>query len=205
MDTKFFSEAMNAVGLPVTVIDENTDFSKLEIGGFPSTENVAHANALIDNCERDLRRKLSQGEARDLLKDNTRWDAGYVFDIVAGLERSYDNEPTGEPEPKPAFYTVAVYLEDRAYGGPEEGGWWYDCGQRIDSADEHGERNVPKIFTDEDEASAFAREVNARLNEGVNRLRRSDVNSVLSEGRYCARVCDGYPEPHYPAVTPHYE
>jgi len=25
-------------------------------------------------------------------------------------------------------YTVAVYICDRAYGGPEEGGWWYDCG-----------------------------------------------------------------------------
>ena len=26
------------------------------------------------------------------------------------------------------FYTVAIYLIDRAYGGPEEGGWYYDCG-----------------------------------------------------------------------------
>jgi hypothetical protein len=26
---------------------------------------------------------------------------------------------------------VAVYAVDRAYGGPEEGGWWYDTGQRI--------------------------------------------------------------------------
>ena len=25
-------------------------------------------------------------------------------------------------------YVVAFYEIDRRYGGPEEGGWWYDCG-----------------------------------------------------------------------------
>jgi hypothetical protein len=25
-----------------------------------------------------------------------------------------------------------VYVCDQAYGGPEEGGWWYDTGERID-------------------------------------------------------------------------
>ncbi len=29
---------------------------------------------------------------------------------------------------KARWCTVAVYLVDRAYGGPEEGGWWYDQG-----------------------------------------------------------------------------
>ena len=27
--------------------------------------------------------------------------------------------------------TRTVYLIDRAYGGPEEGGWWYDTGERV--------------------------------------------------------------------------
>lgn len=27
-----------------------------------------------------------------------------------------------------ARYIVALYRIDRAYGGPEEGGWWYDTG-----------------------------------------------------------------------------
>ena len=26
-------------------------------------------------------------------------------------------------------YTVAIFFVDRAYGGPEEGGWWYDFGE----------------------------------------------------------------------------
>ena len=24
-----------------------------------------------------------------------------------------------------------AYLTDRLYGGPEEGGWWYDCGEPV--------------------------------------------------------------------------
>lgn len=28
-------------------------------------------------------------------------------------------------------YVLAFYDIDRAYGGPEEGGWWYDTGQLV--------------------------------------------------------------------------
>lgn len=28
---------------------------------------------------------------------------------------------------------VNVYAVDRAYGGPEEGGWWYDVGEILES------------------------------------------------------------------------
>ncbi len=110
-----------------------------------------------------------------------------------------------EQASKPLFYTVAVYLVDQAYGGPEEGGWWYECGQRIDDPREFEINDfVPRIFTDEDEASEFCRGLNERLEAGANKGRRP-ISSALSNGRYTARVCDGYPEPHYPAVKPHYE
>jgi len=29
------------------------------------------------------------------------------------------------------YVTVALYENDREYGGPEEGGWWYDVGTLI--------------------------------------------------------------------------
>lgn len=29
------------------------------------------------------------------------------------------------------WFSVVIYEVDRAYGGPEEGGWYYDCGSRI--------------------------------------------------------------------------
>ena len=39
-----------------------------------------------------------------------------------------------------------AYLTDRLYGGPEEGGWYYDCGEPIMSlpflVDEEGERTT---------------------------------------------------------------
>jgi hypothetical protein len=35
-------------------------------------------------------------------------------------------------EIEPEFISVAAYTTDRCYGGPEEGGWWYDEGYRCD-------------------------------------------------------------------------
>lgn len=28
-------------------------------------------------------------------------------------------------------FIVAVYKTGKAYGGPEEGGWWYYCGEHV--------------------------------------------------------------------------
>lgn len=106
------------------------------------------------------------------------------------------------PTPPP-FYSVAVYLEDRAYGGPEEGGWWYDCGQRVDDLPGF----LPAIFAPDRETDALLhrKAVEDKLNATLNKERRSDTGSVLSEGRYVAVLCEGYPAPHYPATRPHYE
>jgi hypothetical protein len=110
--------------------------------------------------------------------------------------------------PASAFYTVAVYLIDKAYGGPEEGGWWYEAGVRIDTLPVDNkplDLAIPAIFTEREFASEVAKHRNDLLDEHFNRHRRSDISSVLSEGRYVARVCTGYPEAHFPAVKPHYE
>lgn len=109
-----------------------------------------------------------------------------------------------QPEKKPPFYTVAVYLEDRAYGGPEEGGWWYDYGERIDDPEVTG--CVPAIFRASELAMAedCCRLTNERLNETVNKGRH-EISSVLSEGRYVAQVCEGYPVAHFPETKPYYE
>lgn len=39
--------------------------------------------------------------------------------------RYYDDEPA-------TYWSVAVYETGLNYGGPEEGGWWYECGWLID-------------------------------------------------------------------------
>jgi hypothetical protein len=43
------------------------------------------ARALVADCERDLQRKLTQGEQRDLLMDNTTWSRSAIVAVVASL------------------------------------------------------------------------------------------------------------------------
>lgn len=104
-----------------------------------------------------------------------------------------------EDEPQPAFYCVSIYHVDRAYGGHEEGGWYYDCGT---PAHEYGWHTV--IFTSEVDAYAYREHLEDKvlpeLNEG-----RPSISSVLSQGEYRAIVDEGsYPQP-FPQRRPHYE
>lgn len=92
-------------------------------------------------------------------------------------------------------YIVAVYMTDRAYGGPEEGGWWYDTGEHI--------RTV-KTFRRESQAIDYCRRLNATLDKTLNRGRR-EISSVLSNGRYAAEIWDNHAPRHYPETRPYYE
>ena len=92
-------------------------------------------------------------------------------------------------------HIVAFYEIDRAYGGPEEGGWWYDTGEL---------RRVLRVVPDADRACDLA----ARANRLMNRLQRSrrDVGSVAyTGGRYAACVFEDTAPRAYPEVRPHYE
>ncbi len=92
-------------------------------------------------------------------------------------------------------YVVAVYLCDRAYGGPEEGGWWYDTGELV---------RIHRTYKDEDRAAAKATRMNSLLNATINKGRR-EISSVLSDGRYYAQVRENIAPAHYPERRPHYE
>lgn len=92
----------------------------------------------------------------------------------------------------PKIY-VNIYLHDRQYGGPEEGGWWFDVW------------DVEEVFRCRDEAHA-KQVFELKTGEAVedNKLRRSDVSSVISEGRYEVKL-EAWPAERIPAVAPHYE
>ncbi len=92
-------------------------------------------------------------------------------------------------------YSVAVYLVDKAYGGPEEGGWWYNAGEAV---------RLIRTFKSETKASLFACRIQHLLDKTLNKGRR-EISSVLSTGRYYAEVHDGIPPQVYPEVTPRYE
>jgi len=94
-------------------------------------------------------------------------------------------------------YFVTLFMSDRAYGGPEGGGWWFDCGQR-----EKNRRVF--VFHDEEQAYAFARRYNDRLRKWPNKNRR-DINSVLCEGIYTAEVFENSLPDYYPTERPYYE
>jgi hypothetical protein len=95
-------------------------------------------------------------------------------------------------------YTVAVYLVDRAYGGPEEGGWYYNCGV---PSEEHA--NFTRGFKRSSDAYAYVRKLNTTYGAKWNKGRHS-ISSVLSEGEFFAEAYEGNPAP-YPASKPHYE
>jgi hypothetical protein len=86
---------------------------------------------------------------------------------------------------------VNVYLVDRAYGGPEEGGWWYDTGELL------------RVFPVERKYADALRDEIAKRDEFSNEGRRP-ISSVASTGQYRVTVSDE-PGESYPTTTPHYE
>ncbi len=90
---------------------------------------------------------------------------------------------------------VAFYEVDREYGGPEEGGWYFDSGRFV--------RATGFYLTDE-AAIAAVRRAN-RLLERLQRHRHS-VDSVLyTGGRYRAFSFTGLPPERFPAERPRYQ
>jgi len=119
-----------------------------------------------------------------------------------------DDEMEEEFTPTPiAFYSVAIYFVNRAYGGPDEGGWWYDCGNLIQSVPEGVDpQNLIKTFApNQNEATQTWRDILQQiLDDGINKGRRP-ISSVISTGRYIAMIHEGNPPSHFPQERPHYE
>lgn len=55
-------------------------------GALESTNMRDRAKRLIADCQNDLGRKLSAGECRDLLMDNTDWDSGFIATMVDAIQ-----------------------------------------------------------------------------------------------------------------------
>lgn len=112
-----------------------------------------------------------------------------------------DNPPA---EPKPVLYWVAIYDVNRAYGGPEEGGWWYDTGDLVIDPDIYGEL-MPMAFTEEDRAITYVNKMKLKATAANLAEGRRDKGSVASTGQYEAQIHEGFLAQHYPASRPRYE
>jgi len=96
-------------------------------------------------------------------------------------------------------YVVAVYEIDRAYGGPEEGGWWYNTGELV---------RVLRAFksSQEQQAMEFCSRVNRSLHfKAEHNNVRSTGSVAYCGGRYAAEMHDGTAPESYPECHPHYE
>jgi hypothetical protein len=95
-------------------------------------------------------------------------------------------------------YIVSLYLEDLAYGGPEEGGWYYSVGQLV---------RVIRTFADEGKAYDYCRKLNRRLESRVigPNVGRYAMSSVLSDGEYSALVHEDKAPEYFPERRPYYE
>lgn len=142
-------------------------------------------------------------QIRDLTGDQERHDEAAYPGVEPEFDDSWDciviwddnkRERVKEDDLKivtPLVY-VNVYLCDRAFGGREEGGWWYDT------------KSVEQVFYCKDEAHAkkvYDQMVIEYAEENKNR--RSDISSVLSEGRFNVEL-SAWPGERQPAERPHY-
>ncbi|MDJ0275976.1 hypothetical protein QLH51_04050 [Sphingomonas sp. 2R-10] len=103
------------------------------------------------------------------------------------------------------MHSVAVYLTQRLYGGPEEGGWWYDASELCtDPALTAFGITFPNGH--EYRARRMSVEVQAHLDRDWNTGDHArSISSVLSAGRFEARVHDGWPPLAFPTERPRYE
>ena len=119
-------------------------------------------------------------------------------DVLDDLRQIIEDEAAG------TIFWVGVYLEDRAFGGREEGGWWYDYGILQTARWVYEECGV---FPSCHSTRAAALVARAQFQTGLDKLnseRRSDIGSVLSEGRFAAVIHENELPKNYPESKPRY-
>ncbi len=97
-------------------------------------------------------------------------------------------------EPLGGLYYVNEYLVDQAYGGPEEGGWWFECGTFVRCIGKYGDENLARRIQ-----KGWQKTLDLEVNNG-----RPSISSVLSEGLYTVRLENNTGQ-DYPQHMPHYE
>ena len=122
-----------------------------------------------------------------------RWDNG----IIEDLDLQGDGWELDDVTP---LCYANIYLYDRAYGGPEEGGWDYDT---YTPAEGDWDIEPPRHghFPTAEEAEK-AVDALVAWSEDQNTRRRSP-SSVLSEGHFEIRL-EAWPAERFPKYKPHY-
>lgn len=88
---------------------------------------------------------------------------------------------------------VNVYLLDQAFGGREEGGWYFTTGEPVES----------RLCDSWLEACEVFKKLESKYC-GLNEEDRRDMYSVLSRGEYGVMIENHFARP-FPESKPHYE
>lgn len=147
--------------------------------------------------------------------DHTQWGPKehHYCSTCNDLLAAHDKDPETYAEPKPVNHPfvapespawsdvqrtqwhINVYELDRAYGGAEEGGWWYDCGELI--------HTIPVM--DEDITDDEIEKLCDLLEKIYPAKTDYDVGSVLYSGGAYAVVVEPKEGESYPQERPRYE
>ena len=96
-------------------------------------------------------------------------------------------------------YTVAIFEVNQAYGGHEEGGWWFTYGQPLEPGAQLPQGPARKRFRKLDQARAHAKRLNVLLARD-----NDDLSSVVCEHHLVAYVSGGKPQ-GFPDTRPRWE
>jgi hypothetical protein len=111
-----------------------------------------------------------------------------------------ENEETTMAEDLGIVY-VNCYLVDRLYGGPEEGGWWYDSGAPLASVPVKAKKNDNGYMEPIDSVEKIRDDLKEMFAPLAN---ERDRNSVIGGPDVEAYVED-HPAEAFPATRPRYE
>lgn len=93
---------------------------------------------------------------------------------------------------------VNAYSVDRSYGGPEEGGWWYDAGELLESQSCHADDEEALESLIED-AKADLRKKYGPEFEGIPH------RNYTNGGPNLEIYVEDHPGENFPERKPHYE
>jgi hypothetical protein len=122
------------------------------------------------------------------------------LDNIFGAAANRTAEEELELTPTPVYenrWTVCIYQVDRHFGGPEEGGWWYDSGNLF-----------RLVSVEKTREAAYAKCVRANhlLHLVRRKTSRTDRFSMAYQGNdFEFEAHQGLPHVHFPEVRPHYE
>jgi len=129
------------------------------------------------------------------------WSSGWhrAEDAVSAIDDLCFDLLPREGEPEPAWFSCAIVMHDKSYGGPEEGGWWYDTFEPQMGPDVP----MPAIFKTRAEAEHWCDEQTEWCVE-QNQDRHSP-GSTISDGHYTTMIYEAEFPCHEPKEVPHYE